>query len=121
MAPPKGKSQIRLGSLMFTLTMERLMQSPASNYDLADHTGMHYITVSRLMRMMHARKVVHVAAWVKSPRTRYIERVWALGSGMDAERPKRDRSEYNRQRYAHQRKHTVRTAWVGNSPFAEAR
>jgi hypothetical protein len=63
MAPPRGKYQIKLNAVMFSMMLEELMAGPSKAQDIAEYTGMSVLTVQRTLRVMHRRKVIHIAAW----------------------------------------------------------
>lgn len=87
MAPPRGKYQIKLNAVMFTMMLEDLLSGPCTPQDLAEHTGMAVLTVQRTLRVMHRRGVVHIAAWGEDARGAMTLRVFALGHGKDAKKP----------------------------------
>jgi hypothetical protein len=87
MAPPRGQYQTKLNAVMFSMLLEELMSGPATAQGIADYTGMSVLTVQRTLRVMHRRKVIHIAAWEEDVRGAWTLRVWALGEGRDARKP----------------------------------
>lgn len=87
MAPPRGKEQVKLNAVMFSMMLEELMSGPCTAQHLADYTGMHILTVQRTLRPMYRRGVVHIAGWEKDPQGRWVIRVFGLGHGTDKKRP----------------------------------
>lgn len=87
MAPPRGKLQVKLNAVMFSMLLEELMAGPAKAQDIADYSGMSVLTVQRTLRVMHRRKVIHVAGYEKDQRGAWTLRLFALGEGRDARKP----------------------------------
>lgn len=87
MAPPRGKYQTKLNAVMFSMMLEELMAGPSKAQDIAEYTGMSIITVQRTLRVMHRRKVIHVAAWEEDARGAWTLRAFALGDKKDARKP----------------------------------
>lgn len=100
--PPRGKYQIKLNSVMFSMMLEELMAGPSKAQDIVEYTGMSIITVQRTLRVMHRRKVIHIAAWEKDARGAWTMRAFALGNKKDAPKPKPggNRTHSQRQRRA---------------------
>jgi hypothetical protein len=85
--PPRGKYQIKLNAVMFTMLLEELMAGPAKAQDIADYTGMSVLTVQRTLRVMHRRGVIHVAGYEIDQRGAWTLRLFALGQGKDKKKP----------------------------------
>lgn len=87
MAPPRGKEQVKLNAVMFAEMLGELLEGPCTAKDLADHTGMHILTVQRSLRPMHRRKLVHISGYEQDASGRWVIRVFKWGIGSDAKRP----------------------------------
>jgi DNA-binding transcriptional ArsR family regulator len=87
MAPPRGKYQVKLNAVMFAELIGELMEGPCTAQDLADHTGMHLLTVQRTLRPLYRRKLVHISGWEKDAQGRHVIRVFKMGADKDAKRP----------------------------------
>ncbi len=53
---------------------------------LADETGLHYVTVLQYTRELHRFGAAHISSWEKDSRGRDILKVYKLGAGKDAKR-----------------------------------
>lgn len=53
---------------------------------LADETGLHYVTVLQYTRELHRFGAAHISSWEKDSRGRDILKVYKLGEGKDAKR-----------------------------------
>lgn len=55
---------------------------------LAEETGLHYVTVLQYTRELHRFGAAHISTWEKDSRGRDIIKVYKLGAGKDAKREK---------------------------------
>ena len=53
---------------------------------LADETGLHYVTVLQYTRELHRFGAAHISSWEKDCRGRDILKVYKIGAGGDAKR-----------------------------------
>ena len=56
--------------------------------ELAEHVGLHYVTVLQYTRELHRAKAVHIVTWEPDSRGRHVKKVFKLGPGRDAVRSK---------------------------------
>ena len=56
--------------------------------ELAEETGLHYVTVLEYCRELHRAGAAHIAHWDKDTRGRDAVKVYKLGPGRDAVRQK---------------------------------
>lgn len=98
MAPPRGKEQVKLNAVMYAEMLAEMIAGPCTAHDIADHTGMHVLTVQRTLRPMHRRGLVHISGYEKDAQGRSVIRVWRFGEGKDAKRPPpKDRAQKRRE------------------------
>lgn len=74
--------------------------------ELAEISGLHYVTVLHYTRSMHRVGAVHIAAWEKDSRNRDAVKLYKLGRGKDKRREKLTSAE-RAQRSRAARKHRV--------------
>lgn len=55
---------------------------------LAEETGLHYVTVLQYTRELHRAGAAHISSWEKDNRGRDVIKVYKLGEGRDAKRQK---------------------------------
>lgn len=55
---------------------------------LAEETGLHYVTVLQYTRELHRFGAAHISSWEKDSRGRDVIKVYKLGKGRDAKREK---------------------------------
>lgn len=114
MTAPIRRVHVKLNAVMFTMMLEELMAGPCRAQDLADYTGMSMLTVQRTIRVMHRRKVIHIKAWEKDVRGAWTCKVYQLGEGKDAPKPKPKLStEYESRRLAKDRQARMYSALAG--------
>lgn len=66
---------------------------PVSIAALSEVSGLNELTVGALMRACHQRGAVHIAGWDPDRHGRHKTRLWRVGPGVDAPRPKLSRAE----------------------------
>lgn len=67
--------------------IKSLINNDMTYREMADHIGLHYLTVARYMRELHKHKVIHICEWRKDARGCANERVWSFGEARDAKKP----------------------------------
>lgn len=88
--------------------------------ELAEHTGLHVVTVYQYTRELHRVGAAHISSWEKDARGRDIIKVYKLGPGRDAKREKLTAAE-RQQRRRDKQKHLnllQRTAAWTSAPAA---
>lgn len=78
-----------------------LLDGPANCNEIAEHTGLHRVTVSEYMRALHRVGAAHIHMYEKDGLGRDSIKVYALGPGKDAKRARLSsvaRSQRNRDR-----------------------
>lgn len=87
---------------------------------LADETGLHYVTVLQYTRELHRFGAAHIAHWEKDSRGRDVLKVYKLGNGKDAKRQKLSGAE--RQARTRQKRKAVELAQVlgGSAAFVQS-
>jgi predicted ArsR family transcriptional regulator len=66
--------------------IKMLLDGPATCQDLAEATGLHYVTVYQYTRELRRAGAAYISAWEKDSRGRDVIKVYKLGSGKDAKR-----------------------------------
>jgi hypothetical protein len=102
MTPLTTRSITRPNTLTYANTFERMSDgTPFSVEELVDVTGWHPVTVGRLVRALHRKRVLHVSAWLPDTLGRDSAPVYMLGNKRDKSRkttPPKDRSRAYRAR-----------------------
>ena len=90
---PKGKRQIKINAIMQAQLIKLLLEGTYTCKELADMTGLHYVTVLQYTRELHRAGAAHIAAWEKDPRGRDLSKIYKLGEGNDKRRQKKTQAE----------------------------
>lgn len=87
-APPcnKGRKIIKVNALMMAQLMKHLLEGDYTCQELAEETGLHYVTVLHYTREMYREGVLHICKWDKRPESKDPIRIYKLGSKPDAKK-----------------------------------
>lgn len=87
-APPnnKGKRIIKINAITQAQLIKLLLEGTYTCVELAEMTGLHYVTVLQYTRELHRAGAAHIAHWEKDERGRDNVKVYKLGVGRDAKR-----------------------------------
>lgn len=101
MKPPSNKNRAitKINALTYAQLIKYLLEGGHSCTELAEHTGLHYVTVLNYTRAMYRAGVLHIAAWETDSRNRAVIKIYAIGNKRDAVRPKMSvaqRAEFHR-------------------------
>ncbi len=88
MTPPnnKGKRVIKVNAITQAQLIKLLLEGTYTCVELAEMTGLHYVTVLQYTRELHRAGAAHICAWEKDARGRDILKIYKLGAGRDAKR-----------------------------------
>ena len=90
---PKGKRQIKINAITQAHLIKLLLDGTYTCQELADETGLHYVTVLQYTRELHRAGAVHITAWEKDARGRDLAKIYKLGEGNDKKRHKYTQAE----------------------------
>lgn len=91
--PPKNKRQVKVNAMAFAQLVKLLLEGTYTCTELAEMTGLHYVTVLHYTREMHRAGAVHIAAWEKDNRGRDLAKIYKLGEGNDKKRQRKTQAE----------------------------
>ena len=110
MNPPANhltrRKQIKMGAVLYGRMVEMMLHGTFSCTEIAEETGLHYVTVLEYARELHRAGACHIAHWDKDSRGRDVIKIYKIGAGKDAKREKMTKAE-RAQRYR-ERKAAVR-------------
>ena len=91
MTPPsnKGKRVIKINAITQAQLIKYMLDGTYTCIELAEHTGLHYVTVLQYTRELHRAGAAHINSWEKDARGRDSIKVYKIGEGKDAKRAKR--------------------------------
>ena len=90
---PRLKRQIKMGAITLAHLLKYLMEGIYSCKELAQETGLHYVTVLQYTREMHRAGVLHITKWEKCSRGKDQVKIYKFGSKPDAKRQTMTRAE----------------------------
>lgn len=117
---PKGKRQIKINAIMQAQLIKLLLEGTYTCVELAEMTGLHYVTVLQYTRELHRVGAAHIAGWEKDPRGRDLAKIYKIGEGKD--RPRQRKTSVERQRAYRAKKKQIKIMELlksCNAPSAE--
>jgi predicted ArsR family transcriptional regulator len=88
MTPPKNKRMIKINAILQAQLIKLLLEGTYTCAELAEQTGLHYVTVLQYTRELHRVGAAHIAEWEKDWRGRDLSKIYKLGAGKDKPRHK---------------------------------
>ena len=88
--PPKNKGRriVKINALTQAKLIEAMLDGVYNCQELAEITGLHYVTVLHYTRELHRAKAAHISGWDKDSRGRDVVKIYSIGRGKDAKREK---------------------------------
>lgn len=77
---------IKVNALSYARLIKALRPGDLTLAELAEETGLHYLTVALYTRELYKVKEVHIAGWAPDNRGRLLSKMYKLGPGRDAKR-----------------------------------
>jgi len=90
---PKGKRQIKINAITQAHLIKLLLEGTYTCQELANETGLHYVTVLQYTRELHRAGAAHISGWEKDPRGRDLAKIYKLGEGNDKRRHRKSDAE----------------------------
>ena len=97
------KRQIKINAITQAQLIKLLLEGIYSCRELAEHSGLHYVTVLQYTRELHRVGAAHISSWEKDDRGRDAIKVYKLGAGKDAKRQRMTQAERQQKRRAKKR------------------
>lgn len=88
--PPttKGRRIKKINAFTQARLIRLLLDGTYTCAELAEETGLHYVTVLEYTRELYHAGAVHICMWEKDTRGRDLVKIYKLGVGKDAKRNK---------------------------------
>lgn len=88
MNPPnnKGRRLIKINAITQARLIRLMLDGIYTCAQLAEETGLHYVTVLQYARELHLAGAAHIATWDKDDRGRDALKIYQIGKGRDAKR-----------------------------------
>lgn len=81
-------SCVKVNAMSYALLIKALMPGDLTLTELAEETGLHYVTVRAYCKELHKARAVHIARFEPDTRGRHTIKIYKLGTARDAPRPK---------------------------------
>jgi hypothetical protein len=92
MTPPNNRrpyrKMVKVGALSYAQLVLHMLEGNHNCQELAEATGLHYVTVLQYTRELHAAGAAHISSWDKDTLGRDLIKVYKIGPGRDAKRAK---------------------------------
>ena len=90
---PKGKRQIKINAILQAHLIKLLLEGTYTCAELAEMTGLHYVTVCQYTRELHRAGAAHIAGWDKDRRGCDVLKIYKIGAGRDKPRQRKTMAE----------------------------
>jgi len=81
-------AQIKVNAMSFALLVREMLAGKYTCEELAERSGLHYVTVLYYTREMHKAGAAHICAWRMNHRKQYVLKVYGIGNRDDARKPR---------------------------------
>jgi hypothetical protein len=82
-------AQIKVNAMSFAHLVRELLAGEYTCEELADRTGLHYVTVLHYTREMYKTGAVHICGWRMNDHRMYVKKVYKIGDKQDAAKPRK--------------------------------
>ena len=82
------RKQVKIGALTYAKMLAAMIPGDLTCQELAEETGLHYVTVLQYTREIHAAGAAHIVRYEPDTRGRHNVKIYKLGPGTDAKRKK---------------------------------
>ena len=108
---------VKINAISQAHLIKLMLEGTYTCAELAEQTGLHYVTVLHYTRELHRAGAAHICMWEKDARGRDLLKVYKIGAGVDAKR-KRMTSAERQKRYRDRMKQgLVNHVLAGNGGF----
>ena len=87
------RPQIKMGAILYARMVEMMLHGTFSCSEIAEETGLHYVTVLEYTRELHRAGACHIAHWDKDGRGRDMIKIYKIGAGKDARRQRMTKAQ----------------------------
>lgn len=122
MTPPsnKGKSIIKINAFTQGVLIKNMLEGTYNCQELAELTGLHYVTVQQYTRELHRAGAAHISSWEKDARGRDIIKVYKIGVGKDAKREKLTAAQRQGRVREKRKAHEMARVMAGTARYVQA-
>lgn len=77
---------IKMNAISFGKLVAAMLDGTMTKKELAEATGLHYLTVCQYTRELHLQGAAHIVMWEKDSRNRDCMPIFKIGEGKDKKR-----------------------------------
>ena len=120
--PPKNKGRriVKINAFTQAKLIEAMLDGVYNCQELAEITGLHYVTVLQYTRELHRAKAAHICQWDKDSKSRDVIKIYRIGRGKDAKREKLTAVQRQARHRAKQKAQEVAKIMMGMSHATHA-
>lgn len=75
---------VKINAMSYALLVKEMLEGEYTCEELAERTGLHYVTVLNYTRQMHKAGAAYICAWRMNHRRQYVLKVYKIGHAPDA-------------------------------------
>ena len=103
----KKQRVIKMGAISYAKMIRLMLEGEYSCEELADLTGLHYVTVLQYTRELHLAGAAHISEWRKDRLDRDNVRIYKIGHSFDMPRFRLSHKERQRRYKARKKAEAV--------------
>jgi len=81
-------NHVKVNAMSFAILVREMLAGEFTCEELAEKTGLHYVTVLNYTREMHKAGSAYIAAWRMNHRKQYVLKVYGIGDREDVRKPR---------------------------------
>ena len=121
MTPPKHVRIKKINAFTQARLIRLLLEGTYTCAELAEETGLHYVTVLDYTRELHRARAAFICAWEKDNRGRDATKIYKVGIGKDVARQSMTSAERTARYRAKKRAAQQALVLVGKAAFEKSR
>lgn len=90
------KRSVKVNALSYAHMVKLMLEGLYTVKELAEQTGLHYVTVCQYSRELHRVGAAHICAWQPDARDKDAIKIYKIGQGKDAKRRRLSATEKQR-------------------------
>lgn len=93
---PSRRKIVKVNAIAYANLVKLMMEGVYTMQELAEQTGLHYVTVCQYTRELHRLGAAHICAWQPDSRDRDAIKIYKIGAAKDKSRRRLSASERQR-------------------------
>ena len=113
----KKRKCVKVNAMSYAILVKHMLDGIYTCQELAEMTGLHLTTVYQYSRELHIAGAAHIARFEPDARGRHNVKVFAIGVGKDAKRPRMTAVERQARTRAKQAQIKLQSVMAGTGEF----